>query len=213
MLKMNKKQKRSAIKELALLTDKIDWESDSEIVARVEVLGNLLSSDDISESSPLPELDFEKLTSDNYLYLKYLGYTNDSIRKACRTYRAKFDKWIKENELTRNVITTDDLAEWEFNESSKKLPLKGAKKMAVITKEKSITSKTTLLLNESEKTCIMLGKGFMKIDFQEKDVSISLDHLEATDISEKKEHAVKIAEEYGGQIVKIQTRTILSEVE
>ena len=313
---MNRQQKRAAMKEVALLTDTIGWESDPEIVSRVESLGKIVGGETVGVSKPLPELEFGKLTTDTFLYLRTLGYLVHEIRDACGVSNTMMQSWIRNNELTRKHINFDEIADWEFSEQAKKMPLKGAEVMYVITKEKineflqdggwssstqtsyrsllnifskymngkEITTKkidaflfsyisnetptkrsnvksvllkylkwidfeydqreeraidvynekienllpaaakkseprtpspekVALLLNESEKTCVKVGKGFMVIDLREKNVSISLDYLEATDLSEKKEQALKIAEEFGGQIVKIQTRTILVEAE
>lgn len=319
MQMMNKQKKKQAIRELSLLTDNIGWDSDAETVARVEALGTLLKSDNISESAPLPDIDFEKFTPDNYLYLKYLGYTNNAIRKACGIYNSKLNAWIKENELSRGEISTEDLAQWEFTERSKRLPLKGVETLPIITNEKinqflqdggwapstqssyssqldvfmeymenkelsksiidsflldikrkyprskfsSIKSivlkylkwvgfdyqekreskaemkktkkdkKTVaapivdqtigeeganatdiaVIVDETEKVCVMVGKAFLRVNPEATVVNLSLDHEVASDLSEKKEIAQQIAADYGGRLVKINTRTIMSDID
>ncbi|MHC5215223.1 hypothetical protein ACYSNR_01045 [Enterococcus sp. LJL128] len=133
---MNKNQKQAVMQELTLLTDPVGWESDPVTVERVEVLGRLLGADNISESSPLPDLDFEKFTVDNFLYLKSLGYGNDYLMEVCGVQKNKFNYWIRDNELSRQHLSREELQFWEFPSSAKKLPLKGEKTMAIITKEK-----------------------------------------------------------------------------
>lgn len=70
---MNKNQKQTVMQELTLLTDPIGWESDPVTVERVEVLGRLLGADNISVSSPLPDLDFERFTVDNFFISQKFG--------------------------------------------------------------------------------------------------------------------------------------------
>ncbi|MGL4695211.1 hypothetical protein [Enterococcus larvae] len=74
--------------------------------------------------------------------------------------------------------------------------------------------KTTVqILDKSEKVCVMVGKAFLRVNPEATVVNLSLDHEVASDLSEKKEIAQQIAADYGGRLVKINTRTIMSEID
>ncbi|WP_181429405.1 hypothetical protein [Enterococcus plantarum] len=111
--------------EINILTDKEGWEDDIVIATRVRALGKLLGSDTIGGSKPLPELDFERLTVDNFLYLRNLEYQVGDIQKASGVSKNAFAKWLQENELTRNHLSTSEIQKMFIKDSAKKLPLKG----------------------------------------------------------------------------------------
>lgn len=125
MANLTKRQKRSMFNEINILTDKEGWEDDIVIATRVRALGKLLGSDTIGGSKPLPELDFERLTVDNFLYLRNLEYQIGDIQKASGVSKNAFSKWLQENELTRNHLSTSEIQKMFIKDSAKKLPLKG----------------------------------------------------------------------------------------
>ncbi|BBD15627.1 hypothetical protein [Melissococcus plutonius] len=114
------------IKEVCRLTIDRDWIENSETVAKVQKLIGQAEDQTRQEQKlpPLEVLDFEKFTSDNFLYLKRLGYTVKEIRAACDVSRSTFDLWIKENKLSRIFITKSMLEAMSINESAKQLPFK-----------------------------------------------------------------------------------------
>lgn len=125
MAKLTKRQKRSIFKEINVLTDREDWENDIVIVDRVKALGRLIGADTMGTSKQLPELDFERFTPDHFLYLRSLEYQIGDIQKACGISKNAFGKWINENELTRNYISSDEIQKLIIKDSAKKLPIKG----------------------------------------------------------------------------------------
>ncbi|MGK9347582.1 hypothetical protein [Melissococcus plutonius] len=116
----------TGIKEVCRLTMDRDWIENSETVAKVQKLIGQAEKQTRQEQKlpPLEILDFKMFTSDNFLYLKRLGYTTKEIRAACDVSRSTFDLWIKENKLSRKFITKSMLEMMDIDESAKELPCK-----------------------------------------------------------------------------------------
>lgn len=63
----------------------------------VRKIGELIGSDAMGESHPLPEMNFEEFTYEKYQQLIELGYLSLDIRKALGITSGSFLKWKYEN--------------------------------------------------------------------------------------------------------------------
>lgn len=116
----------TGIKEICRLTVNKNWINDPKTIAKVQKLNKWTEERSGREQMlpPLETLSFERFTSDNFLYLKRLGYTVKEIRAACDVSKSTFDLWIKENKLSRKFITKSMLEAMSIDESAKQLPFK-----------------------------------------------------------------------------------------
>ncbi|MGM0175727.1 hypothetical protein [Enterococcus sp. DIV0800] len=118
-----KEEKRNARTMLCKITSDLGWENDPMAVKQANELAKFLDADNMGESRPLPSLDYSRFTPDNYLYLRYLGYEQTSIREALGIPRHILNNWVQRNEVSRASVTPEDLNEWEFDEKSRQLPI------------------------------------------------------------------------------------------
>lgn len=88
---------------LFLTSDDESWMNNPEIVEEVQRLSKQLNSDLISDKRPLPKLEPDKLTKEEYQRLLGLGYQVKDIKKALGLGTTTFQNWRKANGI-ENII-------------------------------------------------------------------------------------------------------------
>uniref|UniRef100_UPI00115E3ADE hypothetical protein n=1 Tax=Enterococcus faecalis TaxID=1351 RepID=UPI00115E3ADE len=79
------------------------WMNNPEIVREVQRLSTLLNSDRIGDKRPLPRLDPDKLTKEEYQRLLDLGYQVKDIKKALGLGTTTFQNWRMANEIENKI--------------------------------------------------------------------------------------------------------------
>lgn len=99
------KAKKQAIRHkiLSLTGDDDTWMNNPEIVREVQRLSTLLNSDRIGDKRPLPRLDPDKLTKEEYQRLLDLGYQVKDIKKALGLGTTTFQNWRMANEIENKI--------------------------------------------------------------------------------------------------------------
>ncbi|BDQ61542.1 hypothetical protein EfsSVR2332_16200 [Enterococcus faecalis] len=97
------KNKPFDIKILSLTGDDDTWMNNPEIVREVQRLSTLLNSDRIGDKRPLPRLDPDKLTKEEYQRLLDLGYQVKDIKKALGLGTTTFQNWRMANEIENKI--------------------------------------------------------------------------------------------------------------
>lgn len=99
------KAKKQAIRHkiLFLTGDDDTWVNNPEIVREVQRLSTLLNSDRIGDKRPLPRLDPDKLTKEEYQRLLDLGYQVKDIKKALGLGTTTFQNWRMANEIENKI--------------------------------------------------------------------------------------------------------------
>lgn len=99
------KAKKQAIRHkiLSLTGDDDTWMNNPEIVREVQRLSTLLNSDRIGDKRPLPRLDPDKLTKEEYQCLLDLGYQVKDIKKALGLGTTTFQNWRMANEIENKI--------------------------------------------------------------------------------------------------------------
>lgn len=96
------KEKRIKRKEmLELMIANPDWYKNetSEVTKKIQYLGQQIGSQSMDNSRPIQFIDINRFTKEEFLYLKWLGYSTDAINKALNISKTKFWKY-KINTLT-----------------------------------------------------------------------------------------------------------------
>ena len=99
------KAKKQAIRHkiISLTGDDDTWMNNPEIVREVQRLSTLLNSDRIGDKRPLPRLDPDKLTKEEYQRLLDLGYQVKDIKKALGLGTTTFQNWRMANEIENKI--------------------------------------------------------------------------------------------------------------
>lgn len=100
-----------------------NWLNDPEAVKKVQVLSEAISSDLLNDSKPLPKLDPERMTRNNYLYLIQLGYLRKDIQKAMGIGKTLFNRFVMEQNVSTRLVSQDEINRMVFDEQDKKLPI------------------------------------------------------------------------------------------
>ncbi|EGO9013125.1 hypothetical protein D2A61_08570 [Enterococcus faecalis] len=125
------KAKKQAIRHkiLSLTGDDDTWMNNPEIVREVQRLSTLLNSDRIGDKRPLPRLDPDKLTKEEYQRLLDLGYQVKDIKKALGLGTTTFQNWRMANEIENIKRKQNNKAEenkhMKFNINTASLLLPG----------------------------------------------------------------------------------------
>lgn len=118
-----KYQKKQARRVIFAMTLEENWREDQQAVQKVQKLSEVIGSDSIADSKPLPKLDFDKLTRKNYLYMLQNGYLVRDIRKALGVGTARFGEWVRANRVRRYDIKEQNLSKMTFTDEDKKIPV------------------------------------------------------------------------------------------
>ena len=77
--------------------DDESWMNNPEIVEEVQRLSKRLNSNLINDKRPLPKLEPDNLTKEEYQHLLDLGYQVNDIKKALGLGTTTFQNWRKAN--------------------------------------------------------------------------------------------------------------------
>ncbi|HCT6950718.1 hypothetical protein AACB42_15015, partial [Enterococcus faecium] len=99
MTKNKLRETKRAIRQriLFLTGDDESWMNNPEIVEEVQRLSKRLNSNLINDKRPLPKLEPDKLTKEEYQHLLDLGYQVNDIKKALGLGTTTFQNWRKAN--------------------------------------------------------------------------------------------------------------------
>lgn len=101
---LTKRQKREVMHRILKLTGDDDtWMNNPEIAREVQRLSAQLNSDRIGDKRPLPKLDPDKLTKEEYQRLLDLGYQVKDIKKALGLGTTTFQNWRMANEIENKI--------------------------------------------------------------------------------------------------------------
>ena len=105
MTKNKLRETKRAIRQriLFLTGDDESWMNNPEIVEEVQRLSKQLNSNLINDKRPLPKLEPDKLTKEEYQHLLDLGYQVNDIKKALGLGTTTFQNWRKANGI-ENII-------------------------------------------------------------------------------------------------------------
>ncbi|EML4351772.1 MULTISPECIES: hypothetical protein [Bacteria] len=105
MTKNKLRETKRAIRQriLFLTGDDESWMNNPEIVEEVQRLSKRLNSNLINDKRPLPKLEPDKLTKEEYQHLLDLGYQVNDIKKALGLGTTTFQNWRKANGI-ENII-------------------------------------------------------------------------------------------------------------
>ncbi|EMF0203145.1 hypothetical protein NXK88_002393 [Enterococcus hirae] len=100
---MLSKQEKKYIRQkiYTIIGNRLVTELSSEEIQEVQKLGQLIGSNYIFDSKPLPEMTLETLTAKRYQELRSIGYRVRDIRCALNISDTKFRKWRTENGLSK----------------------------------------------------------------------------------------------------------------
>lgn len=96
--KQEKKQIRQ--KMYAIIGNRLVTELSPEELKEVQKLAQLIGSNYIFDSKPLPKMTLETLTAKRYQELREIGYRMLDIRRALNISDAKFREWRTEHVLS-----------------------------------------------------------------------------------------------------------------
>lgn len=120
MTKNKLRETKRAIRHriLFLTGDDESWMNNSEIVEEVQRLSKQLNSNLINDKRPLPKIDPDKLTKEEYQRLLDLGYQVNDIKKALGLGTTTFQNWRKANGI-ENIIKRKENNKVEENKRMK----------------------------------------------------------------------------------------------
>lgn len=111
--------KRALRQRILFLTgDDESWMNNPEIVEEVQRLSKQLNSNLINDKRPLPKLEPDKLTKEEYQHLLDLGYQVNDIKKALGLGTTTFQNWRKANGI-ENIIKRKENNKVEENKNMK----------------------------------------------------------------------------------------------
>ena len=122
MQAISKKAKKLYWRELVAMTAEPGWDANPAICQRVEAINKITSSEDLSESRPLGNIDYYRFTPGNFLYLKFLGYQIREIQEACGVSKTTFGKFLADFELTRDFYSNTRINQMKFTKSDMTIP-------------------------------------------------------------------------------------------
>ncbi|ELB81135.1 TPA: hypothetical protein IX699_000284 [Enterococcus faecium] len=98
---MLSKQEKKFIRQkmYAIIGNRLVTELSLEELQEVQKLAQLIGSNYIFDSKPLPEMTLETLTAKRYKELRAIGYRMIDIRRALRISDTKFREWRTSNGL------------------------------------------------------------------------------------------------------------------
>ncbi|AQT58098.1 TPA: hypothetical protein ONV50_001781 [Enterococcus faecium] len=98
---MLSKQEKKYIRQkmYAMIGNRAITELSSEELLQVQQLAQIIGSNSIFDSNPLPEMTLETLTAKRYKELRAIGYRMIDIRRALRISDTKFREWRTSNGL------------------------------------------------------------------------------------------------------------------
>ena len=109
LTRQEKRERRRRI--LAIIGDRsVEELSDQELKFVQEIAGTI-GADTIDESKPLPNMDLEEFTYEEYERLVELGYAKKSIYRALGISQGKLYRWLEENQPVSKIQQKIDLTE------------------------------------------------------------------------------------------------------
>lgn len=122
-MELTRIQKKYALYIILANTIEEGWESDPQAVAKIQQASKFLNDDSIVNAEPLPAIDFQKITRNQYLYLISLGYLPRDIRTAGGLNKYKFEKWAREHKVTQSYRRKINIKSIDFTEEDTRLPV------------------------------------------------------------------------------------------
>lgn len=120
---LTKEQKKYTRKLMATIMSDDNWMENPEAVEHVQALSQSIGSDLLHDSKPLPRLDPERMTRNNYLYLVQLGYLRKDIKRALGLGSTLWDRFIADRNVSSRVVSQIEIDRMIFTEQDKKLPI------------------------------------------------------------------------------------------
>lgn len=101
--KSQKSKEKKRKKLLKLMNENPDWFKTGKpaLVTRIQKLGDALGSADMDNSKKIKKINSKKFTSDEYRYLKWLGYSDGNIRLALGMSKGRYQIYKRDNLLKK----------------------------------------------------------------------------------------------------------------
>lgn len=95
LTRQEKRERRKRI--LGIIGDRSVEELSDQELKLVQEIAETIGADTIDQSKPLPKLDLESFTFEQYSHLREVGYSVKAIRKALGAGSSVWARWRKEN--------------------------------------------------------------------------------------------------------------------
>lgn len=176
LTRQEKRERRRRM--LEIIGDRSVEELSDQELKLVQEIARTIGADTIEQSKPLPKMELEEFTYEEYIRLRELGYKQNSILQVLGVSKNKFYKWLNENQCVSERQQKIDLTEMKEMKLSSDFKLF---EFIGVSREPSITiSKYGLNFNLAAADCLNRA-AYVKVYVNEKGKQIAFLSAEKED--------------------------------